>query len=438
MGVRNVLARLAGSAAVPVFTVAGAGAREAIAGLRRWPTVELVDTPAAASILLVVGFLPPDLAGPLSAVHDAMPDPRCTVSWPIGADHGSLPVNSSRLHIGPDDEPVETITRAYHALLSGALASEPPIQPDADPNPWRGVGPYGQGGSGMTGGTPYGRPMAELAPDRDGLRLDVLPLSVGPFFPRFPAGLILEVSMAGDVVIEGRVADSPFIGSPMSSAAGPFLRALSEPVPVAEIELARAREHLRWASDALVTQGLHALAMRMLRLAAAVTPDDATTVRAIARRLRLLRVPQWSGAGVGRLAPELFTGLGLGPVSRAAGLNEDARTVDPAYVALGFEPIVMRAGDSAARWDMRLAEAAQSLELARRAGDRRTGQTGVVESPRGYLRPDDAPFQRLQSLVPTLLAGLEWGDAVTTLVSLDLDPEEAGAVATPSSRADAA
>lgn len=97
MGVRNVLARLAGRAAVPVFTVAGAGAREAIAGLRRSPTVELVDTPAAASILLVVGFLPPDLAGPLSAVHDAMPDPRCTVSWPIGADHGSLPVNSSRL-----------------------------------------------------------------------------------------------------------------------------------------------------------------------------------------------------------------------------------------------------------------------------------------------------------------------------------------------------
>lgn len=438
MGVRDAIARVAGGAAAPVFAVVGSGAREAIAELRLAPMVELVDTPAAASILLVAGFVPAGLSGPLSAVHDAMPDPRCTVFWPLGTDPEPGPASPNRLRIGPDAEAAEAITRAYRALLSGALMSEPPIQPDADPNPWRGLGPYGQGGSGMTGGTPYGRPLAELGPDRDGLRLDLLPLSVGPFFPRFPTGLILEVSMAGDVVIDGRIADSPFIDTGVGSPAGPFLRALSEPVPVAEIELARAREHLRWASLALVSQGLHALARRMLRMAATVTPDDAASVRAIARRLRMLRVPQWSSTGVGRLAPELLTGLGLGPVSRAAGLNEDARTADPAYVALGFEPIVMREGDSAARWDMRLAEAAQSLELARSAGDRRTAQTAVVESPRGQLRPDDAPFQRLQSLVPTLLAGLEWGDAVTTLVSLDLDPEEAGAVATRSSRVEAA
>lgn len=438
MGLRSVFSHFAETAAVPVFAVAGGGAREAVGRLRQSPTVELVDTPAAATILLVAGSVPPSLNPALTAVHDAMPSPRGTIHWPLGADQGELPTTPSAPPIGPSADAADAIAHVFRALLSGAVPSEQPIQPSADPNPWRGIGPYGQGGSGMTGGTPYGRPMAELAPDRDGLRLDVLPLSVGPFFPRFPVGVTLEVVMAGDVVIEGRVTDSPFIGHESSFLAGPFLRALSHPTPVAEIELARAREHLRWASSALVTQGLPALAMRVLRLAATVTPDDATSVTALIRRVRLLRVPQWSGAGVGRLAPELLPGLGLGPVSRAAGLRDDARSTDPAYLALGFEPILGHASDAAERWRLRLDEASQSLELARRAGAQRTEQTGVVESPRGRLHAHDAPFQRLQPVIPDLLAGLEWGDAVTALVSLDLDPEEAGAAAIPSARAGAA
>lgn len=438
MGLRDALAHLAGGAAAPVFAVAGGGARDAVAALALSPSIQMVDSPAAASVLLVAGYLPSDLHAPLAAVHDAMPDPRCTVSWPLGNDHGSLPLSPSRVRIGPVDEPVQAVTRAYRALLSGAVATEPPIQPEVDPNPWRGVGPYGQGGSGMTGGTPYGRPMAELGPDRDGLRLDVLPLSIGPFFPRFPAGLTLNVVMAGDLVIEGRVTDSPFVGGEWSAPVGPFIRALTEPVPVAEIELARARQHLRWASDSLITQGLSAFAMRVRRLAVTLTPDRASTVQALSRRLRLVRVPQWSGAGVGRIAPDLLTGLALGPISRAAGVGEDARATDPAYAELGFEPIVARDGDAAARWDVRLAEAAQSLELAARARGQWTGGVGIVEGPRGRLGPDDSPFQRLQPLLPDLLVGLEWGDAVTALASLDLDPEEAGTVAARPSRAEAA
>lgn len=431
MGLRSALSHFADTAQVPIFAVVGGGAREAVGQLRQSPTVAVVDTPAAASILVVAGFVSPELNAALTLVHDAMPSPRGTIHWPLGADQEGLPTTSSTPPIGPRDDAPEAITHLFRALLSGALPSDPPVRPNDDPNPWRGIGPYGQGGSGMTGGTPYGRPMAELAPDRDGLRLDVLPLSIGPFFPRFPVGLTLEVSMAGDVVIEGRVIDSPFIGYGSSFLAGPFIRALSDPIRVAELELARAREHLRWASNALVTQGLPALAMRVARLAAAVTPHDATTITALAGHLRLLRVPQWSGAGVGRLAPELLDGLGLGPVSRAAGLAEDARSSDPAYLALGFEPILGHASDAAERWHLRLAEAAQSLELARRAGDRLTGQSGVVETPRGRLQAHDAPFQRLQPLIPDLLAGLEWGDAVTAIVSLDLDPEEAGGLSAP-------
>ena len=41
----------------------------------------------------------------------------------------------------------------------------------------------------------------------------------------------------------------------------------------------------------------------------------------------------------------------------------------------------------------------------------------------------DAPFGRIQALVPSLLEGLEWGNAVVSLVSLDIDATEVAAVA---------
>ncbi len=412
-----------------------------MAELQLSPDIELVDEPAAANVLLIAGFVPDALSGPLAAVHDAMPGPRCTVRWPLGAATSPALMASDSVPVEESDDPVAVIVRTHRSLLAGARASEPPLQPDVEPHPWLGIGPYGQGGSGMTGGTPYGRPMAELAPDRDGLRLDLLPLAIGPFFPRFPVGLTLDLKMAGDVVVEAAVAGNPFAGAGTFSARPalvPFLHALSEPISVAELELARAREHLRWAATSLTAQGLPALAARVLRLARTVTPRDASTTASLARHLDRIRVPQWSGAGVGRVEPGLLAGLGAGPVGRAAGLAEDVRTADPAYVALGFEPIVMHEGDAATRWRLRLAEARQSLQLAVQAADLRTVPTGRVESPRGRLEVGDAPFDRLLPLIAGLLADLEWGDAVTAILSLDLDLEEAGAVSSAGTRAEAA
>ncbi len=428
---RAALARFAAGAPVPVFAVAGAGAREAVQDLRCRAEVRLVETPGAASVLLVAGAIPDSLAEPLARVHDAMSHPRATIWWPIGAPRGEALAAFPDLRLVEDDA-MQTIVGVHRELLSGRRRSEPPVLPDVDPAPWRGVGPYGQGGSGMTGGTPYGRPMAGLGSDRDGLRLDVLPLRVGPFFPPFPAGLVLEAKLAGDVVVEAAVAPNPLAAGPLPRTAvrpglRPFLRALVEPVGVAELELARAREHLRGLADALATHQLPSLGRRVLRLAARVGPGDAGLVRDLARGVSWTQLLRWSTAGVGRLARDALAGLGLGPVARAAGLAEDARLDDPAYRELGFEPVVHRGGDAAARWRQRLAEAAQALDLAARAGARRTGPVGRVESPRGRLEPSSAPTARLLPLVPGLLPGLEWGDAVATLASLDLDLEEAAA-----------
>ncbi|MCC7368762.1 MAG: hypothetical protein IT306_10090 [Chloroflexi bacterium] len=430
MRLHDALRWLAADAPVPVFAVAGAGAREAVQRLRLSEELRLVDTPRAGSVLLVAGGIPESLAEPLARVHDALPHPRCTVWW--GPESEGIVArfpDSVLVH----DDPVGAIVSAHRDLLAGRRRSDPPILPDADPAPWRGVGPYGQGGSGMTGGIPYGRPMAELGPDRDGLRLDVLPVTVGPFFPRFPVGLALDVTLAGDVVVDATVHPNPFVadGSPPLAARpglAAFVRALAEPVRVAELELARAREHLRWLADALVAHGLPSLGSRVLRLAARVGPGDGASVRDLARTLGWTQVLRWSTAGVGRVAGEDARGIG-GPVARAAGAAEDARAEDPAYRALGFAPVLHRGGDAADRWRQRLAEAAQSLDLAARAGDRRAEPRGRVESPRGLLTPESAATTRLLPLLPPLLAGQEWGDAVATLVSLDLDLEEAALVA---------
>ena len=423
-----LLGRLAAKSTPSVFVAAGMGAGEVVAQLESSGAIHRVDSPAAATVLLVVGGIPAALEPSVAAVHDGMPHPRGTVHLPLGFDHGSLPTSPHARVVDSAEEALAVIRDVFAELMSGRRHSEPPLLPDVDPNPWRGVGPYGQGGSGMTGGTPYGRPLAELGADRDGLRLDVLPLRIGPLFRPLGTGVTLEATMAGDVVVEALLADSPFARLQGAGQQTTFQRALSMQVPIAKLEIARARDHLRWVASSLAVMGLPALAMRTLRLAAEPVPD-ASRVTALGRRLHALRIPTMSWAGRGTLDSDAVRGLALGHVSRAAGEPDDARTDEPAYRRLGFEPLIGTAGDAAERWTLRLREAAVSLDLARRAGATEAWGSGVVESPRGRLTPTSAPFGRIQALVPSLLEGLEWGDAVVTLVSLDIDASEVPAVA---------
>lgn len=428
MGVTSVLARLAAKSTPPVFIVAGMGAAEAVAHLEASGEILRVESPAAATVLLVVGGVPPALESSVATVHDGMPHPRGTVHLSLGFEHGSLPTSPHARVVGSAEDALAVIRDLFAELMDGRRASDPALLPDTDANPWRGVGPYGQGGSGMTGGTPYGRPLAELGADRDGLRLDVLPLRIGPLFPPLGTGVILETTMAGDVVVEALLADSPF--ARLRSAGQPtvFQRALTVQVPIAELEIARARDHLRWVASSLGVMGLAALAMRTLRLAAEPVPD-ARQVAALGRRLRALRIPTLPWAGRGPLAADAVRDLALGPVSRASGEPDDARTEEPAYGNLGFEPLIGTAGDAAERWTLRLREAAASLDLAQRAGATEAWGSGVVESPRGRLTRTDVPFSRVRALVPGLVEGLEWGDAVVSLASLDIDASEVAVAA---------
>jgi hypothetical protein len=427
--VRTVLARLAAPAPVPVFAVAGAGAgaAEALQNLRMDERLRLVDVPRHAAVLVLVGELTEPVAAAAVAAHDALTHPRATVRWVLPGGVAVPPRDFPEAVTVEGESPVLAIRAVWHELLSGARRSEPPLQPDEDPVPWRGVGPYGQGGSGMTGGVPYGRPLANRADDRDGLALDALPVTVGPLFSAFPDGLTARVTFHGDVVASVEIGDNPFAGTG-GFEPSLFVRSLHEHVPVRDVELARAVALLRWAADAVRLQGLGALGRRILALAAAPCPPGVAEVRRLRRCLAWAQVSGWHTRHIGLLSADVLRGLGAGPVARAAGIVEDARVDDPAYRELGFAPITHVVGDAAARWSQRLAEVEQALVLADHAGDRRTGGIGVVESPRGRLEADDSPTDRLLPLLPEILAGLEWGDAVTTLNSLDLDLREAASV----------
>ncbi|CAN5129783.1 hypothetical protein BH20ACT9_BH20ACT9_03470 [soil metagenome] len=427
----GVLARAAARARVPVFPVVGAGAARAVQDLRLRPEVELVSTPRHATVLLVAGRVPRSLSRPLAQVHDQVPHPRATVRWtgsPPGPDDVVSPATTG---VGADGDVVATIVSCHRGLLSGGRASEDGMLPAEPPNPWRGVGPHGQGGEGMMGGTPYGRPMPMTADDRDGLMLDQLSVRVGPFLPVLPPGLALDVRLQGDVVQRAgpvnvfRDDDEAPAGGRLDPA-GVFERASSEPVAVVDVEVARARHHLRWLAHALVVHGLPALAVRTLRLAFSAGPGQVRAVARLRRALARAGVLGWAGAGVGRIEPDQLAGQCLGPVARATGIRVDARRDDPSYAGLGFEPITHSGGDARGRLRQRLAEAEQALQLAARASaEGRLTEPGRVEGPRGVHVGGRTPTGVLVDLLPGLLEGLEWGQAVTAVTSLDLDMQEA-------------
>ncbi|MEX1661693.1 hypothetical protein AB4874_08505 [Thioclava sp. 15-R06ZXC-3] len=203
------ISRLAARAPVPVFIAQGEGAPDALARLALNPAIHVVDSPRAACILLVAGRIPSALADCLNRLHDQLPHPRATVLW---QSHAMEPF-SDAVEVDASGDITNALSATFADLLAGDRPSEADILPDAPPNEWRGIGPHGQGGKGMMGGTPYGRAMAKTDDDiRDGLSLDAYTADFGPFLPMFPAGLALTLTLQGDMIQAVTVAHPPFEG----------------------------------------------------------------------------------------------------------------------------------------------------------------------------------------------------------------------------------
>jgi Ni,Fe-hydrogenase III large subunit len=133
-----------------------------------------------------------------------------------------------------------------------------------------------------------------------------------------------------------------------------------------------------------------------------------------------------------------------GPVARASGVGDDARadgTLAAAYERLGALVLTTppAAGDDAARFARRLVEADRALAFAAAAD--RAGPLPIarqdrveLEAPRGRLivtRQNDGSFRvdppssSLLDLVPAVLIGARYADAVVAVDGLDASAEEA-------------
>lgn len=414
MGLRSVLQSLAESSPMPIFPVAGGGARNAIQRLRLVPGLQLVASPRHAAVLLVAGGFRDDAILSLQGVHDQIPPPRSTVRW----HGGPLPELNGALHVtGDESDLADALSGLGTVALTDRSRWESPLQPDIDQVEWRGVGPYGHGGKGMTGGTPFGRPLAERAPDRDGLELDQIPVTIGPWGGPVPSGIRLNVDLQGDLV------QAVALGAPIveSEPDGIFEAALRTPQRLGDMELARGRHHLYWLAEALTVHGLDAMGIRAVRVAEQLDADSVPAVKRLSAMVRRSGIEFLALRGLG-VVPISET-AGLGPVARAGGVDDDARLDDPTYREIGFRPVTGASGDAAARWRQRLAEIVQAVELAARAEDRMACGDGVVESPRGRLTLDGPPPSvGINARLSDWLPGLEWGDAVSVLWSLDPDP----------------
>lgn len=275
------LVRWAADAPIPVHVAVGHGGDRVLVTLRADDRVEVVATPRHASVLVVAGHVPTAALAALHVTHDTVPAPRASVVVGPDAAHVELGAGLSV----PRVELVDALVTAHRDVLAGRR-DDPAIGPADNPVDWQGVGPHGQGGEGMMGGVPWGRPMAMPPVDgRDGLALDRLGLRLGPFLGGLPPLLVLRVGLQGDVLEDVAI-------DPLAPDDEPYTTDLAEPGDGADASLVALAELL-----ALV--GLRGLARRTARLAtASPAPADIATLR---RRLDRRFGLRLATDGVGRL-----------------------------------------------------------------------------------------------------------------------------------------
>ncbi|MGB7817777.1 MAG: hypothetical protein WBL35_03460, partial [Ornithinibacter sp.] len=184
----------------------------------------LAESPASADVLMVVGRPAEELDEVVGRLWDAMPGPRTRVDLADGADVvGAL--DEAAAHLGD--------ARAQAGDAASRTGADEPAEDQESGDSGMDHGDMDHGGmdhgdmghGGMDHGdmdmAPDGIPLAEGSDDdRDGLEMDALPVRLGPVLPHWPAGLVLDVTLHGDLVAQAsaRLVDS---GAGAPGAHGP-------------------------------------------------------------------------------------------------------------------------------------------------------------------------------------------------------------------------
>jgi hypothetical protein len=249
---------------------------------------------------------------------------------------------------------------------------------------------------------PAGLPMAERREDRDGLKLDQLHVPLGPVLPDWPAGLVVRLTLQGDVVQHAE-AQALGPGGRGSFWDEPWHRAAAgEPVTTGEAARRRAAAHRGRRGRLLAVAGWDDAATMARRLrdeTLAGTPPARLrpAIHRFARRVARSRTLAWLTRDLGVLMPEDAAAGGVrGPASRAAG------DVTARY----------------RRWCSDLCDVAAVLDDGAPLG------AAGLEPPRGPLEPAGGAVAVLLAAMPRLLAGAELAAVRLTIASLDPDLDE--------------
>jgi hypothetical protein len=362
---------------------------------RGWPEAM---TPADADILLVCGDTIAPMAAAVAETWQAMPAPRARAS-------ASCP-----------EEMTQALEAARAALADRvgqrAMAAEA-ADGDMDMGHAGGshladmdmggmdMGDMGDmGDMDMGGMIVRGMPMARPGEDRDGLRLDQLHLPFGPVLPDWPAGLLLRLTLQGDVI---REAEAVTLGGGDGSFWDEPWRRTAAGEHVSTAEAARRRAAARLDSLARLLGVAHwsaaATTARRLRddvLAGAPSGEVQRDVRRFSRRVARSRLLAWLTGGLGELSAADAAAAGVtGPAARAGG-----------DVTVRYR-----------RWCAELDESVAALE------DTAPLRPGEFEPPRGPAGADGASAG-LVAVLPRLLAGTEFAGARLIVASLDPDLDQ--------------
>ncbi|WP_194074721.1 hypothetical protein [Streptomyces barkulensis] len=409
---RNLSERLAAPAArsprvllvaCPGATAVRLAAEAAVAGLGGRPA----GSPAEADVLLVAGEPSEEMRAAVDTVWGQMPEPRVRGEVSRPRDAGAVLRGLLPALTGPGQE-AEAARRDDEWGMSGGEDGHGGHGGGGHEGGHEGHGGghegghegHGEHGGGDGGGhgdhggmrMPGGLMMADRAEDRDGLKLDVLHVPLGPVLPGWPAGLVVDTVLQGDVVQRAGGRALPFAGP----GGPPFWQADGDhPVPpgarTAACHLDSLGRLLTLAEWEDAAAGARRLRDRLL----AGEPAEAvrTDFGPWRRRVERSRTLRWATDGIGVLTPADAVRLGVsGPAVRSR----------PPH-------------DATARWLRWLAETDEAL-----AGGQAPGG-----GPRGHRAPDGSPPSRgLLDAAVELMPGLELFTARLLVASLDPDPDE--------------
>jgi hypothetical protein len=375
------------------------------------------DSPASAGLLIVCGTPVGGLAEAVETVWAEMPSPRAKAEMP--------PAPTREYVAQALDEAAERLRDRHAQWADAAARASAGWTPQSHlgeghsghMSHGRGDQPGEHGGHDAYGhhmdhmGAPGGLAMAERGPDRDGLKLDRLHVPLGPVLPDWPAGLVVETVLQGDVIQEAAITILTGEGD-RSFWDAPWLDALDgRPVTRGEGERHRAASHLDSLSRLLAVAGWPTAATRARRLRdrvlehrpTAYPPQESQDLAGLereyarfARRVGRSRVLRW-----------MLRGDGVIEAGGSAGDGIDGST----------ESVT---GDAAARLDAWLTATASALPAL-------TDPSPLTSAngPRGPIGAGQA--RRLLDSLPALLHGTDLTSARLIVASLDPDIDQLNA-----------